>query len=371
MKNKKTICLNMIVKNESHIIERCLESVKNHIDYWVISDTGSTDGTQEIIKEFFKKEGINGELLEHEWRDFAFNRNLALEAANGKADYILFMDADDYLEFKSDFKFSGLELDSYLLSMKRYNIRYFGRKIVKSGLQWKWVGVLHETLQCQTNFTEEVYSGEYILHSTEEGSRGKSVTNKFLNDAKVLECALKDEPSNTRYQFYLARSYFDAKEYDLAIDNFNKRIAMGGWEEEVFHSYLSIGLCHEKKKSDVEYIIESYLKSYNYRRLRLEGLFHAIRVCRENSLFSTGYFLSKNINEINIPPDILFIESDVYEWRLYDEISICCIETGQLAEARDNLNKLLINQKIPIHQRARIVRNIEVCKNMESMRQGV
>ena len=53
---KKTICLNMIVKNEAHIILETLNSVKKYIDYWVISDTGSTDGTQTVIKEFFEKE---------------------------------------------------------------------------------------------------------------------------------------------------------------------------------------------------------------------------------------------------------------------------------------------------------------------------
>ncbi len=59
-KNRK-ICLNMIVKNEAHIILETLNNIKRHIDYWVISDTGSTDGTQDIIKKFFKKEGIEGE----------------------------------------------------------------------------------------------------------------------------------------------------------------------------------------------------------------------------------------------------------------------------------------------------------------------
>ena len=46
---KKTVCLNMIVRNESSVIQRCLDSVKGFIDYWVIVDTGSIDGTQKIV----------------------------------------------------------------------------------------------------------------------------------------------------------------------------------------------------------------------------------------------------------------------------------------------------------------------------------
>ena len=50
------ICLNMIVKDESQVIERCLRSVKPFIHAWAISDTGSTDGTQDIIRRVMADE---------------------------------------------------------------------------------------------------------------------------------------------------------------------------------------------------------------------------------------------------------------------------------------------------------------------------
>ena len=51
----KTICLNMIVKDESHRIEKTLNNILDNIPitYYVISDTGSTDNTKEIIVNFF------------------------------------------------------------------------------------------------------------------------------------------------------------------------------------------------------------------------------------------------------------------------------------------------------------------------------
>ena len=94
MKNDKSpkICLNMIVKNESKIIKRCLESVLPFIDTWCIVDTGSTDGTQDIIKEFLKD--IPGILHEKPWINFGHNRNEALELARSWGDFILLTDAD-------------------------------------------------------------------------------------------------------------------------------------------------------------------------------------------------------------------------------------------------------------------------------------
>ena len=92
----QTICLNMIVKNEAAVIRRCLDSVRPIIDYWVIVDTGSTDGTQDIIREHLRD--LPGELHERPWRDFAHNRSEALELARGKGDYTLIIDADDTLE---------------------------------------------------------------------------------------------------------------------------------------------------------------------------------------------------------------------------------------------------------------------------------
>jgi glycosyltransferase involved in cell wall biosynthesis len=88
----------MIVKNESRIIERCLKSVIDYIDYWIIHDTGSTDDTCKIIKNFFDQRNIDGKLVEVEWKDFGTNRTKVVEQAinllKHKNYYLLLLDAD-------------------------------------------------------------------------------------------------------------------------------------------------------------------------------------------------------------------------------------------------------------------------------------
>src|SRR3990172_13007879 len=104
---KPTLCLNMIVKNETKVIERCLKSVRPLIDYWVIVDTGSSDGTQQLIKAYLHD--IPGELHERPWVNFEHNRNEALELAKNKGDYILTIDADEQFIYSENFSLPLLD----------------------------------------------------------------------------------------------------------------------------------------------------------------------------------------------------------------------------------------------------------------------
>src|ERR1700733_8577172 len=139
-----SICLNMIVKDETPVIQRCLESVKPLIDYWVIVDTGSTDGTQEVIREFMKD--IPGELHEDVWVDFEYNRNQALALAKNKGDYLFFIDADEKLLLPSPFVKLHLDKDGYYITTEYAGTQYKRLQLIKGDLNWKWEGKIHEVL---------------------------------------------------------------------------------------------------------------------------------------------------------------------------------------------------------------------------------
>ena len=153
----QTICLNMIVKNESAVIRRCLDSVRPIIDYWVIVDTGSTDGTQQIIREHFKD--IQGELHQRPWQDFAHNRSEALVLARGHGDYVFVIDADEILEITPGFEMPRLESDSYNVQIKYSGCTYLRRQLVSNALPWRYEGVLHEYMTCEQAQTEQCLPG--------------------------------------------------------------------------------------------------------------------------------------------------------------------------------------------------------------------
>src|SRR5262245_36854192 len=150
---RATVCLNMIVKDEAHVIARCLGSVRPFIDTWVIVDTGSSDGTQDRIRELLR--GVPGELHERPWKDFGHNRSEALELARGKADYTMVIDADEVLLSDPGFELPALTADAYetLHEVGAGAHSFYLVQFMKSALPWRYVGVLHEVAHSDTPYT--------------------------------------------------------------------------------------------------------------------------------------------------------------------------------------------------------------------------
>lgn len=358
--HKKTVCLSMIVKNESKVITRCLDSLLPIIDYWVIVDTGSTDGTQEVIKTFMKQKGIPGELHEGPWVNFAHNRNESLEYARNKGDYILFIDADEYLVYDEGFKLPSLNKDFYYITMHYSGTKYGKVHLIKSALNWKWVGVLHEYIGSSESKTSETLEKVANIYTT-EGARSRD-PDKYQKDAQVLETALLQEPNNSRYVFYLAQSYRDAKNYAKAIENYEKRASMGGWDQEVFWSLLQIGALQEALKESSETIIKSYYRAYNYRSSRAEPLYRLANYYREKGDYAAGYLMAHAALSIPVPKDVLFVEHWIYDYGALLELSICAYWVGRYAESKIACEAILAKTDIPQNVKECAERNLEFAK---------
>ena len=179
----------MIVKNEAAVIERCLRSVQPWIHAWAISDTGSTDGTQNIIRRVMAD--LPGELIERPWQDFATNRNHALELARRHGDYALIIDADEILEADTGFAWPQLTAPGYLLELTYGDTHYRRVALPKLDADWTWGGVLHEALVSPHAAQAEFLSGLHIrVHS--DGARSqRPQEEKFAADAEVLRRALQ------------------------------------------------------------------------------------------------------------------------------------------------------------------------------------
>jgi glycosyltransferase involved in cell wall biosynthesis len=327
---KKTICLNMIVKNESAVIRRSLSSIKKLIDYWVIVDTGSTDGTQDIIREFLSD--IPGELHEFPWVDFSHNRNQALALSKGKGDYLVFIDADEELSFSESFVLPDLDKDYYFSMLTQKSIRCSRVFLINNQLSWYWDGVVHEQLCSSQAYSSEIL--DEIIHSAdaEDGHRQQD-PRKYHKDAALLEVALKKNSGNSRYTFFLAQSYLNSHEYTLSLKNYEKRIEMGGEPQEMFWSLYMIGFIQETLKMSSEKIIHSYCRAYQYRPSRAEPLFRLIHHLFQSKHHLIGYALARHALSIEFPKDIFFIEDWIYEYGLLLALANTAFGIGKYEEA--------------------------------------
>jgi|GEM_PF-480466 len=339
---KQTVCLNMIVKNESKVIERCLKSLSKIIDHWIIVDTGSKDGTQSIIKKYMKN--IPGKLYERPWKNFEHNRNEALKLAKGKADYILFIDADEQLVIPENFVMPELNEDSYLFTCEHIGTRYYRKLLVKDGLPWKWVGVLHEFLDCEIPTGQGILPGIYNIISM-EGCRS-SDPNKYYNDAMVLEKAVKKEPNNSRYQFYLGKSYRDCNMLKEAIMHYKKRIAMGGWDEEVYWCKYEIGKMLDELNEDPKLVEEAYLEAYRFRPSRIESIYQLANYYLRKNEHTMAYLIVNGAINTPIPNDILFVERWMYDFGMILAYIEATAGMGKLDEALNACNVLLTKDRI-------------------------
>ncbi|MDP1607988.1 MAG: glycosyltransferase [Chlamydiales bacterium] len=348
----KTVCLNMIVCNESAVIRRCLASVKDKIDAWVIVDTGSTDGTQEIIKEYLKD--IPGELHERPWVDFAEGRNQAMELAKGKADYLLFIDADEILEAGSEWE--ELTQDSYFINVfydkgLHLKVEHPRTFLLNNALDWIWVGVLHEQVEHRDGKKRsQVLLDKARLHSIEDGYRSKdSLEQKAIKDSATLEKALEKEPTNTRYIYFLGQSYDVAQRVELALKQYQKLMTMPDVHEALLYmSMIRSALLQEQLERPVETVIESYMAAYQRFPWRAEPLFHLANFYMRGKRTFLAYFIAKTALSIPIPQfDAAPVYTEIYKHYLPWVFAKCAARLGLDHEANEMCSRLLARPDLP------------------------
>jgi tetratricopeptide (TPR) repeat protein len=325
-----TLCLNMIVKNESSIITRLFDSVISIIDTYCICDTGSTDNTIHVIEDYFRKKGKPGKIVQEPFKNFCHNRNFALQSCIGLSDYILLIDADMILEINNFDKRILNSAQSFSILQGNDSFYYQNLRIIKNNGLYNYVGVTHEYIDTpQTNTTINLSKKDIFIRDIGDGG---SKSDKFERDIRLLLNGIKDEPNNApRYYFYLANSYHDAGKFEEAIPAYKKRIELGGWQEEVWYSYYRIGKCYQNlnKFADALYY---WLEGYDFYPNRLEAIYEIIKYYRLNSkhkLCMNFYNMAKEVLNKNENRDAyLFLHNDIYTHQIDYEYTIFAAYCG-------------------------------------------
>ena len=256
-----SLSLCMIVKDEENVIRRCLDSVVNIVDEIIIVDTGSTDKTKEIAKEYTDK------IYDFKWiDDFSEARNFSFSKAS--KEYILWMDADEYFDKENQEKLINLKsnltdnIDSitFETNMLGYNnecFTFIGRRnrIVKKDKNFKWIGFVHEYIDLSGEILD---SDICIIHH-----KLKSVSDRNLNlYKKNLKAGNK---LSDRDLYYYGKELYCNKYYEEAIKVLEEFITKAIWVEEIVDSLSKIGRCYlflNNHKKSREYFYRCFEYTY-------------------------------------------------------------------------------------------------------------
>jgi FkbM family methyltransferase len=351
----QTVCLCMIVRDEAPVIRRCLASVRPLIDHWLIVDTGSSDGTQAIVRETMAD--LPGALVERPWIDFAHNRSEALSLARPRAAYSLIIDADDEIILPPRFERPTLDADSYVVDIEDTSIAYQRTQLVANKIPWRYRGVLHE-------FLEGPGAGPaghlpIVMRRNHDGARRRD-PKTYSNDAAILEEALRKETDPfliARYTFYLAQSYRDCGERERALSAYLRRAGQGFWDQEIYVSLLGAGRLMEGLGHPLDVVLGVYRAANAACGNRAEAAHAASRLCRQHDRFAEGYaFAAAAINK-PAPIGGLFVERWIYAYGLADEYAVHAYWTGRYRDCLVVCDRLLSEGRAPADMRPRIEAN--------------
>lgn len=344
---KPTICVLIMMKDESHCILETLTSTSEYASEYIICDTGSTDNSIDICNNFFKKTNIKGQIFHHEWQNFGYNYSILykLGKAHSKADYLWQIDADDIIVGKMNV--DNLTKDAYFVTFGNA-FTYKRIQILKNTIAWKHKGRIHGYV-CPVDellyYSGGILEGDYYIDSRRKGNRHKNIDprTRYAQDALLLEEDVRDYPNEPRWRFYLAQCYFDSEQYVKSLENYKIRIEMGGWGEEVYFSRFRIAQIYEKLHKPIKETVNKYLECYKYHKHRAEPLYFVGVLYNRNG----NHVMAKKYLSIasNIPcpttEQSLFVSKDMYEWKINDELAGAYYGLGEFQNSYNILNKLV------------------------------
>jgi tetratricopeptide (TPR) repeat protein len=316
----------LMIKNESRIVRRAIASALPVVDAVCVCDTGSTDNTVELLTTHFPTLPVPAKLYTHTWTNFGVNRSLSFTAAqdfcaslgwNPATTYALALDADMELKVTPSFQKQALNKKGYSLIQKAGTLHYTNMRLMCLDQGWRCLGATHEYWDGPNEGTLDA-TQIWIDDKNDGGCKA----DKFERDERLLLAELAEQPTNARTHFYLAQTYKCLQQHTKAIEFYKKRIALGGWWEEVWDSHYMIAKMYLElnKPEKAELWVQRAQKVSNYRAEALYLLVHHFR-CQPHDQWKAMHYY-REAKKIPKPTVALFLESAVYDYLLDYEYTV-------------------------------------------------
>jgi len=362
------IILTQIMKNETKVIERMLNTTLGFIDGIAMVDTGSTDNSIQLVRDWGEIHGVETYIISRPFDNYENSRNAAIDLANknflsknDNHDYFGFwLDADEELCIDGDFDKTKITKDLYQLTTKMGNMVYTRNELYRLSKPFRFYGILHEYLVCSdTTISTGLLNGISVNVNSDGASwTNGSIADKYKKHAALLEDHLDNNSRDPRWVFYTGQSYFDSaslvnnrvendERLTRAIKYYKERVGIkSGYVEERFYSQFRIGLCMSKLERPWKDTMEEYLKAYSLDSNRAEPLKEIIEYYVSVKEWNLAYIYSKfaKINHHGkspYPSRVLFVSPDLYAWKLLEYHSVVCYYSNRKEESKSVYKDLM------------------------------
>ena len=367
------LALNFICKDESHVIKNMLESCKGITDLIVVNDTGSTDGTQDIIRNFGKENNIPTYVFERAFDDFEKSRNHAMQKLsdvvaelgwNPDQVHGYWFDCDETLVIDSKFNKNQFTKDLYMINTYIGQMKYTRNTFFKVSKPFKWYGPIHEFIICDDkNITSGLAENIHVDVKMTGASWQGDIPTKYKNHAFVLEKYIDANRQDPRWIFYTAQSYHDSaslpdnKEENeermrRSMKYYRERISRtDGYAEEVFYSQYRVGTIMRILEEPWNLTHQELLKAYTMDPLRGESIKTIIDYYLQVNEWNMAYLYTKfakvNFHGKNpYPTRLLFVDEALYVWKFAEAHAAACFYTGRMDEAKATYQEILNISKV-------------------------
>ena len=362
------LALNTIVKNEAHCIIGMLEAAAQITDLIVINDTGSTDGTQELIRKFGEERGIPTYVFERPFDDFEKSRNFGMDKLREVVDQLgwsrsevwgWWCDADEKIIVDSKFDKRQFNKDLFMINTYIGQMKYTRNTFWRTSKPFKFYGPVHEFIVCdEQNITSGLAENVHVDVKMIGASWQGDISQKYLSHSHKLEAYIAESRQDPRWIFYTAQSYHDSasmkdnKEENeerlrRSLKYYRERVSrVDGYPEEIYYSQYRIGTIMRVLEEPWNLTHQELLKAYAIDPLRGESIKVIIDYYLQIGEWHMAYMYSKfaysNFHGKNpYPTRLLFVDEATYTWRFAEAHAAACFYTNRMAEAKSTYQEIV------------------------------
>jgi glycosyltransferase involved in cell wall biosynthesis len=359
------LVLTQIMKNEAHVITRMLNSIRPIVDIICLVDTGSTDNTIEVVKNWGEQNKIETHVFERAFDNFENSRNYSIQVARevtaGRGDdfWGFWLDADEMIEILPNFNKNNINKDLYMFNTYINVMKYTRNECYKLDKPFRFYGPVHEFIVCDDkNITSGLMDGLNVRVQMDGGSWKGNIPEKYKSHAHVLEKYIDANRQDPRWIFYTAQSYHDSacvpdnreeneERLRRSMKYYKERISRAdGYPEEIFYSQFRVGTIMRVLEMPFSQTLNELMKAYSMDPLRAEPIKaiidHYLSVGEWHNAYLFSKFAKVNFHGKNpYPQRLLFVDEALYIWKILEVHAAASFYTGRRDEAKQTFQEMV------------------------------